>query len=531
MSKRFQGIKHYFLLSILSLVFFSCQRKEATEWNTKWKAPLLHGVLSFENILGDSLLKRGEAGNLIFVWKKSLSDFFFDDLISIPDTGVFDNFSLPFGSINLGPGDPILNQVKEMKFNVPNADLLFAKVKSGQVRVRLSNQVTEKIQLDYEIPSATLNGQVLSVSQLIDAATSQGPGTYFTSVDLTGYTLDLRGPGQNLSNTIYTRLNAMINPSGNSVLVTNQDSLIIELYLENIVVEYARGYFGKQKFVTDSQSTPFDFFNNRVSGQLQTDSMSIHLDVTNYAGFDAILKVNEFSSYNAKTGEQAGLNHQLIGIPQNITRASDYPLTPTRYSWDLSSGVSNIQSLLNIYPTSFTSGFELEVNPFGNISGGNDFLYTDNAFEIDLNIEAPISFYLESLVLADTLTVGVEDTEIPADLDETSLDLIVENSFPFSCYVEFYEFSNNVAGPLLIDQIRIEAATLLSDEKTTLPFFGIIPIPVARELLDKLRANNKVLMMVTLDTDLGGKPMRVYEGYKIDLSLVAKSTIAMKAGK
>jgi hypothetical protein len=314
-------------------------------------------------------------------------------------------------------------------------------------------------------------------------------------------------------------------------LVTSQDSLIIELYLENIVVEYARGYFGQQSFVTANQTTPFDFFNNRVRGQLETDSISIHLDVTNYAGFDAVLKVNEFTARNAKTGEQVSLNHQLIGKPQNITRASDYPLTPTRYSWDLSSGVTNIQSLLNIYPTSFTSGFELDVNPFGNISGGNDFLYTDNAFEIDLNIEAPISFYLESLVLADTLSVNVEEAEIPADLDETQIDLIVENSFPFSCYVEFFEFSNNEAGPLLINQIRIEAATLQADGKTTVPYFGIIPIPVARALLDKLKLNNKVLMMVTLDTDLNGKPMRVYEGYKIDLSLVAKSSISIKAGK
>jgi hypothetical protein len=525
------GKKFILFFLLVSVLVYSCKRKEATEWNTQWKAPLLHGVLSFENILGDSLLKKGESGNLIFVWNKSLSDIFFDDLIEIPDTGVFDNFSLPFGSINLGPGDPIMNQVKEMRFNVPSADLLFAKVKSGQVRVRISNQVAEKIQLNYEIPSATLNGQMLSVAHLLDEADAQGPGTFYTSIDLTGYSLDLRGPGQNLSNTIYTRLNASINPSGNSVLVTSQDSLIIELYLENIVVEYARGYFGQQSFVTANQTTPFDFFNNRVRGQLETDSISIHLDVTNYAGFDAVLKVNEFTARNAKTGEQVSLNHQLIGKPQNITRASDYPLTPTRYSWDLSSGVTNIQSLLNIYPTSFTSGFELDVNPFGNISGGNDFLYTDNAFEIDLNIEAPISFYLESLVLADTLSVNVEEAEIPADLDETQIDLIVENSFPFSCYVEFFEFSNNEAGPLLINQIRIEAATLQADGKTTVPYFGIIPIPVARALLDKLKLNNKVLMMVTLDTDLNGKPMRVYEGYKIDLSLVAKSSISIKAGK
>lgn len=531
MLKRKFRFYHALIISFLLIFGISCQRKEATTWNTKWKAPLLHGVLSFENILGDSLIKRGEQGNLIFVWKKSLSDLFFDDLVEIPDTAVFDNFSLPFGSVNLGPGDPILNQVKEMKFNIPNADLLFARIKSGQVRLRLSNQVNEKIQLDYEIPSATLNGQPLAISQLIDGANSLGPGTYFTSIDLSGYDLDLRGPGQNLSNTIYTRLNAGINPAGSTVLVTNQDSLIIELFLENIVVEYARGYFGQQKYFTGNQSTSFDFFQKRVSGQLQTDSLSIHLDVTNYAGFDARLKVNEFSSKNEKTGEVAELNHQLIGIPQNITRASDYPLTPTHYSWNLSSGVSNIKSLLDIYPTSFTSGFELEINPFGNISGGNDFIYTSNAFEIDLNVEAPISFYLESLVLADTLTVNLGDETIPAGLDETKLELIVENSFPFSCYVEFYDFSNNTPGTLLIDQIRIEAAQLLADEKSTLPFNGIIPIPIARELLDHLRENEKVLMMVRLDTDLGGKPMRVFEGYKIDLSLVAKANVAMKAGK
>jgi len=530
-------LKKTILHQIFSLLFvflflFSCSRKEATEWNTKWKAPILHGVLSFENILGDSLLKRGDEGNLIFVWNQSLSDLFFSDLIEIPDTAVFNNFSLPFGNVTLGPSDPLINQIREVKFNVPNADLVFARVKSGQVRVRLSNQVAEKIQLNYEIPSATINGQILSVSHLLDASTAQGPGTYFTSIDLSGYDLDLTGPAKNLSNTIYTRLNAIVNPNGSNVLVTNQDSLIIEMFLENIVVEYARGYFGKQKITIGPETTGFNLFDNRVSGDLQTGPIGIHLDVTNYAGFDARLKVNQFSSYNSKTGQQENLNHQLIGTPQNISRASDFPLTPTRYSWDLSSGVSNVQSLFAIYPNSFTSGFELEINPFGNISGGHDFVYTDNAFEIDLSVEAPLSFYLESLVLADTLTVTIdENDDIPGNLDETKLELIVENSFPFSCYVEFYDFSDNTPGALLINQVRIEAATLLQDEKSTVPYAGIIPIPVAKSLIERLKSNNRVLMMVRLDTDLGGKQMRVFEGYKIDVSLVAKSTVAMKAGK
>ncbi|MEY4109826.1 MAG: hypothetical protein RLZZ46_180 [Bacteroidota bacterium] len=513
---------------ILALLLASCRRLEPTSWDTDWTGPLFKTSIGIRNILGDSLVSVGPDGNLSIFYQRNFNAIPNEILADIPDTALVNFYALPFGSLSLAPGDPLISQVTEIKFGIPTAELQNVWVKSGRVRVVIDNQVQKAVRLTYKIPSARNNGNPLVIDVLLPGAQGGNPGIYRDSIDLAGYRFDLRGIGLNKVNTIYTDVSAQIDPnSQGNVSVSSQDSIIIKVFIEDIIPEYARGYFGQPSIQSAVKDEATSLFDPVVSGYFRLDSAAIRMKVKNYIGADGTIAISNITSINSETGVAIDLGGQVAGRTFNIQRAGDFPLTPTEYSFDVSTNTSAINQFIENMPDVIRSGYSLKVNPLGNMSAGNDFVYFDRALDARLEVEVPLKFELNYLTIADTLETDSVNLPQLSAYNGGKIKLLVSNGFPVEAVLSLYFMNDNGTLEPIFNSFNIGAASLASNGKVNMPWSSVIPADLSADLAKRILKNNKILALARFHTP--GK-VQLYDDYRLDIQLVAEAgfTISVK---
>ena len=91
---------------------------------------------------------------------------------------------------------------------------------------------------------------------------------------------------------------------------------------------------------------------------------------------------------------------------------------------------SNLNELFELNPSALIYDIDLETNPLGNVSLGNDFVYYGHDLSATMLIDVPLRIGVEGLSLDDTFNLNV-DLEDNDQLRDGTLDLYVENGFPF----------------------------------------------------------------------------------------------------
>lgn len=518
------------LIVLLALLSFAsgCRRKDATSWQAGYEAPIFRTTLSFQQVLGDTLFTSGAGGELLFVYEDRLDAFLEQEITDIPDTTLSSVFSLPFGNITVGPNDQLLAQSQQVKMGIPNVELSFAILRQGKASFRLINDLSQPIDISYSVPCATLNGVPLSIQTTVPPATPTQDGFVDTIIDLSGYAFDLRGLQQNQCNTITTIVNAFVNANASPMLITNQDSIRLLLEMIDFYPQYASGYFGKQLLINEQQEERLEFFKNVKEGVLNPVDLSASIRLVNYGGFDNRFRLKQLQT-TKKDGSTVDLQHPSVQVNQFLNRASDYPLTPVTKVLNFNSGNSNLVELFKGFPEKFKMSFDWEINPFGNISGGHDFVYTDRLPEAWFRIEAPVSFDLSSLVLVDTLSLdSVENSGLLDQITAAKLKLVCTNYFPFSARATM-RFADDLK--VIADNLIIPSSVFDASGKTTEPWKGVVPFPISSELLDELRLGGAIILEVKLDTGVPNGRIVVYPEYKMELSLVAEADVKHRAGK
>ena len=515
-------------LAACMVLLASCKRLEPTSWDTEWTGPLFKTSIGIRNLLGDSLVSVGNEGNLSIFYQRKFNAIPNEILADIPDTALVNYYALPFGSLTLAPGDPLLAQITEIKFGIPTAELQHVWVKSGRVRVLIDNQVQKDVKLTYKIPSAVLNGAPLMIDVMLPAAQGNIPGTFRDTIDLSGYRFDLRGQSLNKANTIYTDIYAQVDPAGSgNVTVSSQDSVVIKVFIEEIIPEYARGYFGQPEVLSTTKDDRTDLFDPVIAGYFKLESAAIRMRVKNYIGADGRISISDITSINTGTGRAVNLGGQLSGRTFNIQRAGDFPLTPTEYSFDVSTNTSAINDFIENMPDVIRSGYSLKVNPLGNMSAGHDFVYFDNAVDARLEVEVPLKFEFNQLTIADTLeTDSVSFPQLEA-FNGGKLRIAVSNGFPIEAALSFYFIKPDGGLEPVFSTFTLGAAPVGNDGKVIQPWTSMIPAEVSPALAEKLLMKNRILALARFHTP--GK-VQLYDDYRLNLQLIADAgfTISVK---
>jgi hypothetical protein len=520
--------------AILVGLFLSGCRKSGTSWDTDITTPVFKTSFGIDHLLPDSILQKNTDSSMLLVYSKILSNYSLDSLVHIPDTAIKSFYSLPAGQIVFQTGDPITppapNNTTTTVYPLHGVGLKTAVLRSGIMHVSVRNRVRKKIQLNYQIPSASFNLNPFAATVIVPAAIpGKGPGLLSTDYDLSGYTVDMSGPNHNTINTVLTIINAFIDPAGiphDTVLVTSNDSLVITTSFRKLVPEFAKGYFGQTTQKIGPATIPFSVFSKISSGSLLLQSVKLNFYVVNSVGLDARLNILDLYSTNSQTNTTVHLTGPIMQGPININRAVEThsfpPVSPSYYSQLMDNSNSNIKALIENLPDKLGYNLTLATDPLGNVSGFDDFIYYGYGLKAGFDLQIPLSLVANNLTLSDTLAVNFDPQNSNlSKLHSSMLRLEAGNGFPLDASVQLFTLDarNQTTDSLITGANKIASASVDLNFKATGETESLIQIPLSGNRISNLLHAKKIRLIVRFNTI--GKPnyIKIYNSYLMNFRL------------
>ena len=523
-------VKSKIILLLTSIALASCKRDQPTTWSVDVAMPVAHGRITLSDLVPDSLLSADENGLWHLLLEENLTDFNLDSLVAIPDTLIQKIFEVPpiGNNISLPPGQQLISQNENTTLAVNDVELKEVIAKSGWLEYNFKSYVNGHLQCIYYLPGVTLNG----VPTTIDVHTL--PGNQFVPyeesgvIDLTGYHIDLTGETGTQSNKIYSELEVKVDPDvPQPAIVSSGDEVIIEIHFVDPKVAYARGYFGQHEYELN-EVVDFAGDISFPEGALNLDQVSLDFAVQNYVGSDAQIDFGLIRSVNNSTGDYVLLNNIELLQSINVTRASDNSIShadassvePTFNEIEIDNSNSNIDFFLENLPDELVITGDVIVNPLGDVTDGNDFIYTAQALSAVMRLDIPLCVGLEEMTLRDTLEI-TSDVELTAD---GKLFITVTNGFPFSARLDasVIDLAGNQTH-VLIDEQTIAAAVETAVAGEVIEQTTPIEVEVSQDMLDDFDTQHRIALKVVLNTNSFEEFAKLYEHYFMDFSVRAEA--------
>lgn len=513
--------KFALIILITSLgVINGCAKWEELSWDTDISAPLLKTTIDLSDIIPDSLMTGGLMNSAAVDFNYNVFTLEQDTLFDFGQTITDMGFYIP-ATVTLNPGQAFLSSVQETSFNLMDAEIRYMTVDRGKVSLTLLNPLKEKVVCQYSIPKSMRNGKPFSARVTIPAALGSQPGSITWEEDISGYTLDLRGSSGNKFNRLGVKIDAIIDSNASPVQVTPFDTLKVKAVFNELKILEASGFFGKHMISTGISSTQLKLFDMLDGGSISLDSMLVVMHIRNGTGTDIRLNLKQVVAKNTKQQTEVVFTDPFIGVPMQIGRAYKDPLTGaiTPVDLELTFDPASTKNMFELFPNRLDWDLDMEINPMGNISLGNDFMHKDYPLTADLGIRIPLRFLANGLVLKQNSSFFYASDAI----HHGTLYLIADNRFPFDAGLTIYLKD---ADGQVIDSLKpvgtVVAAPLISPSQTV-SARTILTIPCDAYRIARLKQTRSVDIEVVLDTKPAGTHVQLMSDY--DLQMVISASI------
>ena len=483
---------------VFLLLFISCQKKEV-HWDTDVLVPILTTTMGVDDIFGNENVAANPDQSMSIVVEERIELLVTDSVIEIDDTLAVDIFNLPF-TFTIPAGQKVIEKEAVSALNFGEMELTKARAKRAKMKFYVTSQIKQPLLVKYQLFSATSDGAIYEVEERVEAATNTQNSYTVKEITLDNYNLDLTGPNGDAYNTIYATTTVWIHPDGDTAVVLPEDTIIIISIFDEFVPEYAFGYLGTQELTANSSSA-INVFGDFISGSFDLENIEASIDVQNSLGVDLSLEIERFSAKNNATNTEISLDHNILGSSLNILRASesgidDYPVWPKNYTYDISN--SNLDEMVEIMPDSFLISVKGELNPLGNISAGKDFIYFDKGLETKLKMNIPLNFSANDLVIEDISSINIGNKSVKGG----SLNIFVENSFPFILDLQFYIINDTevIVDSLFAENNTIDAATTDNNGHVVSNSNSEIGVELTPNLLQALEQNNRMIIRAKVNS-------------------------------
>lgn len=516
------------LLLLTALLIAACRKEpERPQWDVDVALPLIRTTLTIGDLIGDTLVGTDGQGNVSIVYSARLFELQLDTLLHAPDTTFrykYPEFDIPEGSsFSFNPGTPFASEDQVTRFDLDQFELRELRVRSGQLDLSFTNRVASVLTGSFMLPGTDLNGAPLLYQPSIPAGSPGTPALLSQSFALDGYRFDLRGPGFNDVNTLAMQLQLQ---NQSAVSVGSADSLEAFLGYHDIVPEYARGYFGQRVIELDADTSELNAFDG-MSGILDIDEANAVLVVRNGVGVDARANVHYIRSVNTSTGNVVDLQHVITSSPLNLDRALDLGngFQAATNSYMLNTANSNLDAFIENLPHAIAYDMDVTIDPLGDVSNGNDFLYHESSLTADLDVEIPLNISATDLTLSRKTTIDLEGTLEHHALQYGTLHFFATNRFPFSAAVELDMVSaDGVVLGELAPGGTIASASLGQNGWVTSGTTTQIDFAISKEQLDlfypsSTGANDGARLRIKVAFNTVGQPdhVQLRSNYRIDL--------------
>ena len=493
-------MKFYILLVGLAIALASC-KKQATSWNTDLGAPLINDTLDLSKLTANNTLVGNANGTLDLDLTKTILDIGLSDVVSIPDTQVVQIFN-PTISLNVPPGLNVFNQTEEHTIDIPYVQLKKIRVFSGKIDLTVYNPLPTTVTFVVTLPGVYKNGVLFQQSLSVGPGDNANPTSGSGSLDLAGYEMDLRGINGIAFNILQASVVATSDPAGPTVAVTPAQQFKVEASLKNIALDYARGYFGNQIF-SDTTSLTLDYLNSVVSGLIHVNNIQLNVSLSN--GMKVPVKSNISLIENVNnTGSSVALTAPCIGQDLFLAPAvgSWNSLSPSTQQVQINSQNSNVEQLFENLGSTMNLGYQITINPNGNVNGGWDEIFSTSRLKVDLHAQMPLQLQADQLTLSDTFSVTLNQNTSKTHVTGGYFQLDASNSFPMQCQMKlsFLDQNNNVIDESVGDALVLSALTGIPNATGLMVKNSSIKFPLSTLLMEQINLVKYIRVEGVLDT-------------------------------
>jgi hypothetical protein len=498
-------IKSYIIALLIAFGLVACKRQEPTSWDVDVVLPVAKGRLQLNDLVTDSLLSVDANGVYHLHFSENLTDFSLDTLVQVPDTTIHKKFEVPLngGPFTIPANVTLIDQNEDRILEVGNVLLREMVAGSGYMRYSLKSYINGYLDCSYSIPGLSYNGIPTVILAQTSPSTGGVPNVVTGVIDLTNYTFDLSGVSGGDFNKMNTNLLIRTSPTAPaSAIISAHDSVVVDLEFVEATVAYARGYFGSEAYELN-ENVEFGSGLNLPEGSLNLESAAMSLKVQNYVGVDAALQFHSLGGWNAATPQNiVNLDYAPIMQTMNLERAelSFGEVVPTERTFNMNEGNSNLTSFLGNLPTSMALDATVLLNPLGDVSQANDFIFTNRTLEATLDLDVPLKLSTAGIVLRDTFAL---DTKQLDQVHFGKLKLKVENTFPVNATVLMHLADSETSDVFEVETTgSIVSGSGVFTPGPLIPVWSEVDVVLNASDIERLKNSAKLIVELRLDTPL-----------------------------
>ena len=431
-------MRNFFFILIVLFVIYGCdKRNNAISWTTRMSIPIskdslfINDFINVNNVLTSPNQDYYYVSDTLNLFELNQNDF-------LPDLDFSFSESLSFPLVFSIPPNQIAPVTLPSNHQFDFQDLQLHEILFNRLSFNYSatSNIDGNFFLIIHLPGALKENGDLFYDTVEIRNNNGNNSSFIHQIEIENLRIDLSNNGSTYNN-ISTTFQIM---SGNDTIPPNLFSNVnINVELANLDIAYMRGYFGNIT-VSNEVNTNINALKKLASNNIQLYQPELEIIIKNGVGMDAQLTINEIEFQRNQSSRL--LSHNSIGQSVNISRAQDlgWDFNYSSQSIYISEQNSNLNEIINLFPTLITSTYQLETNPQGNHAGFNDFYYTNKPLSIDAAVTLPLLFNVDSLVFSDTFSI--EFPEI-LHINEANLDLEIENGLPLSVCFDLSVLNGN----------------------------------------------------------------------------------------
>lgn len=481
-------LKITFYLLALFILLNACKKDRAKpSWDVGLLLPLISDSITVDDILDDRFFVENPDQSISLVFNEALFSMNIDSLVKLPDTLLTFGVGLGFlpEPVQLQPGDTVISTQFFLPLDLDSEavnGLLLEKVilSQGDIVFQSYNESNADLMVVLSIDQVwhPETGGFYSVEKVAKNE------LFEKGFDIAGYHLDLSGPDADTVNMLTYKVSLIIHPDeAGEVTISPEDSVALNVYFSDLIIDYSRGYFGHNTFGFGPETFPFDLFDDIDLKKLSFEDAAIKLQIENTYGLEVNFKVEEIKARNSLTGEELSLESPLLGTDLFVDRAIELEeesgnIVPHQTEFDFSE--SNFPEVFDIQPDEFSYRMSLETNVNQDSTNLNNFFYYDTPISIAVDAKVNGGITIDSLF--ESAVMEWTRVDVSA-VKEGELHLVFSNAFPFDFEMSLYfEDEDHQIMATLVDQQFIASGELGEDNFVKTPQETRRSIPLTEAL-------------------------------------------------
>ena len=503
---------------VISSLLFSCERDSVKpSWDVDLLIPLVADTITVNDVLDERFFVENPDQSISLAFNEELLSMNIDSLAELPDTlfnyGMRLSF-MPDPTIHQ-PGDTIIAQKFFLPINLQYGDSYGLLLKKAILRS--GNIVFEAYQesnVDLQVVLGIIGAEHPETGSFFAVENVPKNQTFQKEYDMSDYERSLDGPDHDTMNMFTYNVALIVDPNEEGeVTIYPHDSIALTIYFRDVVLDYARGYFGQSSFHIGPEDYPFAFFKDLDMEGLAFDDAKINFNIKNTYGVDVNMNLKNITAINSQTSDSVSLESPLMNTDLYIGQATEESsgsgnVTPFETSFDFSN--SNFSDLLSIKPDKISYDMNQETNINVDSANFDNFFYYDIPISVNLDAKINGGVKIDSLFQSARMAWNANGTDL-SNIKNGELKLVFANAFPFDFSMNLYfeDEEKNKIDTLVYEQF-ISGGSIGTDGVVSDATVTRISIPVDDGLKETFK-NAKYTMYELIISSADGQQVKIHK--------------------